>query len=104
MENIDDYIRRSETDKELELRPELWRRLERRLDDDVPYTPTTSIWRPWMIAASVMMLFGFSLFWKASNTYQVEDLSADMTPGFSKEELALFEYNYTNYPPTDYSG
>jgi len=102
MENIDDFIRRSETNKELELRPELWRRLERRLDDEVPHRPTKSLWKPWIIAASIMMLFGFSFFWKTSNAYSVEDLSADKAPGFSKEEFVLF--NYDNYPPADYNG
>ncbi len=102
MENIDDFIRRSETDKEVEVRPELWRRLERRLDDDIPQSATASIWRPWMVAASVLVLFGFSLFWRTSNSYDVEDLSAEKAPDFSKEELVLF--NYDNYPPTDYNG
>ncbi len=103
MENIDDYIRRSETDKDLEVRPELWRRLERRLDDDHPkVVPTKSIWSPWMVAASVMLLFGFSFFWKSSSVYNVEDLAADKSPGFSKEELAIFDYD--NFPLSDFNG
>jgi len=115
MENIDDLIRRSETEKHIELRPELWRKLERRLDDDVPKAKGRPFWRPWMIAASIMMLVGFSVVWKSSNNYSLEDLSAEKAPGFPKEELALFnvgtfrdsntgEAQYDNYPPADYNG
>jgi len=102
MDNIDDLINRSETEKNLELRPELWRKLERRLDEDEPVVRTRSFWRPWMIAASVMLLVGFSTIWKSTNLYSVEDLSADKAFGFTKEELVLVNFN--NYPPKDYSG
>jgi len=102
MKNIDELIKNSETEKNIEVRPELWRKLERRLDDAPESSVQKSIWRPWLIAASVSLIFGFSILWKASNNYQVEDLHADITPTFSKEEVVLV--NYANYPPADYNG
>lgn len=102
MKNIDELIKNSETERNIEVRPELWRKLERRLDDAPPASEQRSFWRPWLIAASVSLIFGFSIFWKASNNYHVEDLLADQTPTFSKEEFVLV--NYANYPPKDYNG
>jgi len=104
MKPIDEIFKNSETEKSLEVRPELWRRLERRLEveDGESEVKTRPLWRPWMVAASLVILVGASMLWKTSNQYSVEDLSADAAPEFSKEEL-VFDVNW-DLIPADYNG
>lgn len=72
------------------MRPELWRKLERRLDDsDRPIRKTKFMWRPWVIAASFLLLVGFATVLRSGSTYTVEDLESNILPGFTKEQLVF---------------
>lgn len=47
------------------------------------------MWRPWVIAASFLILVGFSTIWRSSQNYTVEDLKSNILPGFTKEQLVF---------------
>lgn len=93
MKHIDEIFKNSEHEKELPLRPELWDRLERNLDQ-VP-SPSSNFWRPWMVAASFILVGSLSiLLYLNIERYQVEDLDATFEPHFSKEEISGLEEVY----------
>lgn len=93
MKHIDEIFKNSEHEKELPLRPELWDRLERNLDQ-VP-AASRNMWRPWMVAASLMVVCSLSiLLYLNVERYQVEDLDAKFGPHFSKEEISGLEEVY----------
>ncbi len=94
MKHIDDIFREGEHQKNLELRPELWQRLERRLDQ--PSEPVKRKWRPWMVAASTILLVSLSaLLLLNIDSYEVEDISAGLVPYFTSDEIAHLEDVYT---------
>ncbi len=89
---IDDIFKNSEHQKSLDVRPELWDRLERQLDEDVV---VNSGFRPWIVAASIVLVTTLSaLLYLNIDNYEVEDLSVEIEPNFSKEETAGLEQVY----------
>ena len=91
MTNIDDIFKNGEHQKALDIRPELWSRLERRLDEHPPARP----WKKWLIAASLLLLFSFTtLLYLNIDVYQVEDMTVTSEPRFSKEEIGGLEEVY----------
>lgn len=88
MRNIDDIIKSSQTEKPIELRPELWQRLERQLDEDKPPV-VRSLRSQLLVAASVIVLMAaVSLIWSEMNRYTVEDLITEEQPYFTKDQLS----------------
>lgn len=104
---IDTQIRTSETHKHIELRPELWNRLERQLDSidrlegrllKKPKRKKTKLSRTqsWLVAASfTLILMALTTYVANSNTYQLEDLNANADPYFTKRELSDLKSYYT---------
>ena len=91
MRNIDDIIKGSETEKALDIRPELWDRLERQLD----HNNGSPSWSTWKIAASFLLLFSMTtLLYLNIDFYQVEDMTINGQPRFSKEEISGLEEVY----------
>lgn len=89
---IDQIFNQSEHQKALDLRPELWDKLERRLDGEG--SPKASKWN-WMLAASILLIFSLStLLYLNIDTYEVEDLSNEIQPYFSAEEISNLEDVY----------
>jgi len=94
MNHIDDIFKNGEHQKELEIRPELWDRVERRLDGDGAHKRQGSM-RPWMVAASMTLVITMSaLLYLNIDTYEVEDMIVAIEPHFSKEEVADLEKVY----------
>lgn len=93
MKKIDDIFREGEHQKELSIRPELWDKLERQLDKD---KITSSFkWRPLMVAASTIVLISMTaLLYLNIDNYEVEDMSASLSPHFYIEEIANLETVY----------
>ncbi len=93
MKKIDDIFREGHHQKRLEIRPELWDKLERRLDGNK--TPIISLWRPWIVAASTVLIMCMTmLLYLNIDTYEVEDLSVYLKPQFYKEEIINLEEVY----------
>ena len=93
MKKIDDIFKEGEHQKALEIRPELWDKLERQLDGDK--SPSTFNWRPWMAAASTVLLMSLTaLLYLNIDRYELEDMSASLEPHFFMEEIANLESVY----------
>lgn len=90
--SIDQLFKNSEHEKALEVRPELWNRLERRLDQDRPYKRQ---WHSWLVAASLILVLTMTVLLLLNiDRYHVEDLSGEVAPHFSKENIANLEELY----------
>lgn len=103
--NLEQYIKQGETQKEITLDPALWDRLERRLDfeKDIDFTSKRRKRKSHfnlyqlMIAASFVILFAFSgIFFWSSTTYEVSDLDLTSKPYFTKEEIQRVNSHYAN--------
>lgn len=99
---IDDIFKNSEHEKELELRPELWEKMERTLSNDPAHTPSTTapvskrlitpIYKKLMIAASLAFIFASAYALSITfNEYQVEDLVPSHVSSFTKEEIVSID-------------
>ena len=94
---IDHIIKNSQHEKALDIRPELWQRLERRLDDHSE-GPRKS--PRWLVAASLFVVLSLAtLLILNIDRYRVEDLPVDNEPNFSKEHIANLEELY-HVPPS----
>ena len=91
MNSIDDIFKNSETEKNLELRPELWNRMERHLNRRKVRSPKSK----WLVAASLTLIISMtSLLYLNIDFYEVEDMTVQNAPRFSKEEIAGLEQVY----------
>lgn len=99
---IDDIFKNSEHEKELELRPELWEKMERTLFNDPAHTPSTTapsrkrfstpIYKNLMIAASLAFIFASVYALSITfNDYQLEDLVPANASSFTKEEIVSID-------------
>ena len=106
-EHIDKIINSSETEKFLNIRPELWDRLERQLDntDRIEHALVHRMHRSkvritrskWLAAASIALIFTItSTFYLQMNSYTMEDLKTSTKPYFTKEDLSGLEAYYDN--------
>ena len=106
-EQIDKIIKSSETEKSLDIRPELWDRLERQLDntDRIEHSfirknrssnrKITS--SKWLAAASLALILTItSTFYLQMNSYEMEDLPTSAKPYFTKDDLSGLEAYYGN--------
>ena len=92
---IDDIFKEGIHKKEMNLRPELWNRLERQLDAEPERRNTSFNWRSLMIAASVLVILSLTiLLYLNIDRYRVEDLDGDIAPHFFKEEITNLEEVY----------
>ncbi|MFT6809639.1 MAG: ferric-dicitrate binding protein FerR (iron transport regulator) [Saprospiraceae bacterium] len=108
-EHIDKIIKSSETEKHLDIRPELWNRLERQLDNsDSMERSIARKQRPkrrkivgskWLAAASLAIILTIiSTIYIQLNSYHMEDLNTSTAePYFTKEDLSGLE-NFYNQP------
>ena len=93
MKNIDDIFKEGEHQKELEVRPELWDKLERQLDGEERRSAFNL--RPWLVAASIVLFMSMStLLYLNIDHYELEDMSASIEPYFFMEEIADLESVY----------
>lgn len=93
MKKIDDIFQQGEHQKELDIRPELWDKLERHLDEGKG--SLSFDWRPLMVAASSIVLISMTaLLYLNIDSYELEDMSASLSPYFYKEEIANLESVY----------
>lgn len=93
MKKIDDIFKQGEHQKELNIRPELWDKLERQLDEGKDSAGFN--WRSLMIAASAIVLLSMTtLLYLNIDSYEVEDMSVSLSPYFFKEEIANLESVY----------
>ncbi len=89
---IDHIFKRSRYDRGVTVRPELWQKLERRLDDA---HPSGGRLKSWMIAASIVVIFSMATWiFITQERYEVEDLTINSQPNFSKEEIYDLEKYY----------
>lgn len=91
--SLDQLIKLSETEKDLQLTPLLWQRLDRKLNRN------KKILAPWIriigIAASILLLSASIYIYSIrSHSYLLEDLDITGKPNFSKEELKDIELYY----------
>ena len=87
MKNIDHIIQKSEHEKELSVRPELWHRIERRLDAQPRSRGLTPYLLSLVIAASIaLMVIVMGKNVTASSSYVLEDLEAGV-PQFTHVEI-----------------
>ena len=94
IDHIDQLIQHSESEKRLDIRPILWDRLERQLDQKPSGRPYLR-WIFGSVAATISLIAfsHFGLRQAESNTYLVEDLIYDSKPVFTRQEVeGLREY------------
>ena len=94
MKNIFDHIKASETEKELELRPELWNRMDRRLSQRKHQAKPNWKRLVWMAASLLILMiaiFGLSL---PSNGYEVEDFNASGAPYFTMDQISALQKDF----------
>ncbi len=104
-EHIDKIIKSSETEKSLDIRPDLWDRLERQLENsdsiEMSFAKKQRTKRrkivggKWLAAASLALILTIiSTFYLQVNKYQMEDLNTSKEPYFTKEDLSGMEDLY----------
>jgi len=91
MQDIFNHIKSSETEKPLEVRPELWNRLDRRIGNRRRRSQPN--WKRfiWMAASLLILMitvFGVSI---KSDSYSVEDLNTSGYPYFTKDDISGLE-------------
>jgi|GEM_PF-2464142 len=108
-QNIDDIIKQSETSKSVDLDPQLWQRLERRLDfnsvpdvdNNISHMSTSlgdrrrrrkknskMLFSRVMVAASFAAVFALvSALYMSASKYQVTDLEVQSRPYFTKDDV-----------------
>ena len=103
-QHIDDLFKKSETAKEIELDPQLWSRLERRMDSS-PISElklkrkkrigSTLRWSQLMVAASFVAVFSLvGTLYMQMSTYTVTDLDAAARPYFTKDDVESLKQYY----------
>lgn len=106
-EHIDKIMKSSKTEKSLDIRPELWDRLERQLDNSDRIerslikrkrkSRTQIRGSKWLAAASLALILTVtSTFYIQMNSYKMEDLNTSAKPYFTKEDLSGLEAYYNN--------
>lgn len=101
MKDIFDHIRSSETEKELEVRPELWKRMDRRLSHRKHQAKPNWKKLAWMAACMLIIIvamFGLSM---QSSAYEVEDFKSSGMPYFTMDQISPLQKDFdaTNQYP-----
>jgi len=106
-EHIDKIIQASETERPIELRSELWDRLDRQLDSSerlessLQQKKRTKRRRiagsKWLAAASLALILTIvTSFYLQMHSYTIMDLKTSSEPYFTKEDLSELEHYYDN--------
>ena len=83
--NIEEIFRDGEHQKQVALRPEVWEKLERRLESDDAPKPSLKLW---LVAASFILVATLSALLVLNiDQYHVEDLLINEQPYFTKDEI-----------------
>ena len=102
MKTIDELIKSSETEKYISLQPQLWQRVEQKLDQkDIVNKKNRQIW---ILAASMafLMLVSVVLLRLNHQAYEVEDLIDAHHPLLSSD--LINQLHHVNYQYTDGAG
>lgn len=89
---VDDIFKNSEHEKVLEIRPELWDKMERTLSNEPSIKKKTPLFRRLLFAASLAFIIASSYAIAISlNDYQLEDLTPTEASNFTKEEIVSID-------------